>query len=66
MPKMGGLDTLKAFRKEENLKSIPVIVLTSVKEPEAIREAAASQVEDYMVKPLPPHELKKRIRKYLG
>jgi len=66
IPKMGGLDTLKAFRKEENLKSIPVIVLTSVKEPEAIREAAASQVEDYMVKPLPPHELKKRIRKYLG
>jgi CheY-like chemotaxis protein len=52
MPKMNGIEFLRAMRADEALRSIPVIVLTTSKE-ERDRVATFDQcVAGYMVKPV--------------
>jgi CheY-like chemotaxis protein len=52
MPKMGGLEFLEAFRRDQSLRTIPVIVLTTSKEQKDIRASYDLGVVGYMVKPV--------------
>lgn len=52
MPKIGGLDVLKAIRKDERTKLIPVVVMTSSKEDSDIVESYKLGVNSYIVKPV--------------
>jgi CheY-like chemotaxis protein len=52
MPKMGGLEFLEAFRRDQSLRTIPVIVLTTSKEQKDIRASYDLGVAGYMVKPV--------------
>jgi CheY-like chemotaxis protein len=51
MPRMNGLEFLKAMRNDEDLRRIPVIVLTSSKGEQELLETYEYGVAGYMVKP---------------
>jgi CheY-like chemotaxis protein len=51
MPKVTGLDVLKALKSDEQLKAIPVVVLTSSRETEDLMEFYKHGVNAYVVKP---------------
>jgi CheY-like chemotaxis protein len=51
MPKMNGLEFLKAIKNDEELKRIPVIVLTNSKGDEDVVESYRHGVAGYIVKP---------------
>jgi CheY-like chemotaxis protein len=52
MPRMDGLEVLKSMRADENLKSIPVVMLTSSNEERDVVQSYALGVNAYVVKPV--------------
>lgn len=50
MPKMNGLDFLSFIKKDEDLKSIPVIVLTNSDNTEHIQQVLDAGATTYLVK----------------
>jgi CheY-like chemotaxis protein len=52
MPKIDGLQVLKAIRDDPRTKSIPVVIMTSSREEKDITDTYASGVNAYVVKPL--------------
>ncbi len=52
MPKMDGFDALKKIKRDSKLKNIPVLMLTSLSDPDDREEALSSGAERYLVKPL--------------
>ena len=65
MPTMTGLELLKAIRSDENLKSIPVIMVTAEALKDNIVAAAQAGVNDYIVKPFTAASLEEKIAKVL-
>jgi CheY-like chemotaxis protein len=51
MPRMNGLEFLKVMKNDEDLRRIPVIVLTSSKGEQELMETYEHGVAGYMVKP---------------
>ncbi|HEY7985357.1 MAG TPA: response regulator [Methylophilaceae bacterium] len=52
LPKMGGLEVLKAIRVDERYYQIPVVVLTSSKEEQDIVRSYSYAVNSYIIKPV--------------
>jgi len=52
MPKMSGIEFLKIIKADENLKTIPVIVLTTSKEKKDVLDCFELGAAGYMVKPV--------------
>ncbi|MFF7710929.1 response regulator [Pseudomonas sp. NPDC007930] len=52
LPKVDGLEVLKAVREAEELRSIPVVMLTSSKEEPDLQRAYQLGVNAYVVKPV--------------
>lgn len=52
MPKMNGIEFLQVAKKDDSLKSIPVIVLTTSKEQQDRIESFKFGVAGYMIKPV--------------
>nr|WP_170272576.1 chemotaxis response regulator CheY [Litorivicinus lipolyticus] len=63
MPGMSGLDLLKKVRADENLKHIPVLMVTAEAKREQIIMAAQAGVNGYVVKPFTAATLKEKIEK---
>jgi two-component system chemotaxis response regulator CheY len=63
MPGMEGLELLKIVRKDPNLKTTPVLMVTAESKRELIMEAAKSGVNGYIVKPFTAATLKEKIDK---
>ena len=63
MPKLQGIDLLRAVRANDKLKALPVLLLTAEAKPQQIVEAAKAGVNDYVVKPFTPETLQKKIEK---
>lgn len=65
MPGMQGIDLLKAVRADadENLKNIPVLMVTAEQKKEQIVEAAQAGVNGYIVKPFTALILKEKLEK---
>jgi len=66
MPKMSGLELLKAVRSDENLKDIPFVMVTAEAQKENILEAIKYKVNQYIVKPFTPETLKEKLEKVFG
>lgn len=63
MPGMDGLTLLKTVRADENLGSIPVLMVTAEAKREQIVIAAEAGVNGYVVKPFTAITLKEKIDK---
>ena len=63
MPGMQGIDLLKAVRPEENIKTLPVLMVTAEQKREQIVAAAEAGVNGYIVKPFTAATLKEKIDK---
>mgnify|MGYP000748914857 CR=1 FL=1 len=63
MPGMQGIDLLKAVRADENLKTLPVLMVTAESKREQIIEAAQAGVNGYIVKPFTAATLNEKLGK---
>ena len=63
MPGMQGIELLKEVRSDENLKSLPVLMVTAEQKKEQIVEAAQAGVNGYIVKPFTAQILKEKLEK---
>ena len=61
MPGMDGLEACRRIRSEEQLKHLPVIVVTAKTEPPDIMDAYTAGATDYIRKPVIPVELVARV-----
>ena len=52
LPKLDGLEVLKAIRESDDLRSIPVVMLTSSREEPDLQRAYSLGVNAYVVKPV--------------
>ncbi|MGX9417287.1 chemotaxis response regulator CheY [Vibrio sp. RC27] len=63
MPGMQGIDLLKNIRADDNLKHLPVLMITAEAKREQIIEAAQAGVNGYIVKPFTAGTLKEKLDK---
>ena len=63
MPEMDGLSLVKAIRSDEELKHLPVLMVTAEAKKENVMEALKAGVNNYIVKPFTPEVLKEKMEK---
>jgi len=61
MPKMEGLELLKAIRSDARIAKTPVLLVTAESKKEKIIQAAQAGVNDYVVKPFNAETIKTKI-----
>jgi two-component system chemotaxis response regulator CheY len=64
MPKMSGIDTLKALRQAG--RKTPVIMVTTEAEKSRVIEAIKCGANDYLIKPFTPDQLAAKVKSVLG
>ena len=63
MPKMTGIDLLKAVRADASLEGLPILMVTAEAKREKIVEAAQAGVNGYVVKPFTAAVLQEKIER---
>ena len=63
MPKMTGIELLRAIRQDDDLKDIPVLMVTAESKKENIMEAVQAGVNNYIVKPFNSKTLEEKLNK---
>ena len=63
MPKMTGIDALKALR--EAGKKVPVIMVTTEAEKSRVIEAIKTGANEYLIKPFSPEQLAAKVKNVL-
>lgn len=66
MPEMNGIEFVKAIRSNDQLKHLPILMITTVAERENIMTALAAGVTNYIVKPFDAETLKKKLDEILA
>jgi len=66
MPKMTGLDLLKAVRGDANTANIPFIMVTAEAQQDNIILAVKAKVSQYIVKPFTAETLAEKLEKIFG
>jgi CheY-like chemotaxis protein len=61
MPKISGLEALKVIKADEHLKTIPVVILTSSREPTDLTDCYEYGANAYVVKPMDFGEFSKVV-----
>ena len=63
MPRLSGIELLKAVRTSEEWKDLPFLMVTAEGQKENVIEAVKSKVSNYIVKPFTPETLAEKIKK---
>lgn len=66
MPRMSGLELLKAVRSDNRLGDMPFLMVTAEAQKENVIEAAKAKVSNYITKPFTAETLAEKINKILG
>jgi len=61
MPVLNGVELLNLIRADEKYKDLPFIMLTSIADKEKILEVIGQSVDSYILKPICPDVLSKRV-----
>ena len=61
MPVMDGMEMLDMLRSHEDLKTVPVVMLTAERSRDMVAEFAKKGVRDYLVKPFREQEIVERV-----
>jgi CheY-like chemotaxis protein len=62
LPRVGGLEVLQQVKSDDNLKTIPVVVLTSSNEEKDMMRSYKLGVNAYVVKPVDFHEFVNAVK----
>ncbi len=65
MPKMSGLELLKAVRSDDQLADLPFLMVTAEAQKENVIEAVKAKVSNYIIKPFTAETLAEKINKIL-
>jgi CheY-like chemotaxis protein len=65
MPYMDGIELTKNIRADENLKGLPVIMVTTEADEEEKKKAQEAGVDDYLVKPANAEQISDSVKKIL-
>jgi two-component system chemotaxis response regulator CheY len=66
MPDMNGLELISEMKKDELLKSIPVIMTTVEGSQQRVKEFLEKGAADYIKKPFTPEEIRDKLYKVMG
>lgn len=66
MPVLNGFELLKTMKASENLKALPVLMLTTEGEKANINKAIQAGAANYMLKPFNSPDLVKKVMQCLG
>ncbi len=66
MPEMGGFEVMEEIQKDENLKKIPVIVISNSGQPVELTRAKNLGAKDWIIKTeFDPQEVIEKVKKYI-
>jgi len=65
MPNMDGYELIRNIRANEQYKSIPIIILSSLSKDEDIKEGMDAGANSYLIKPFNTKRIQYEISKYL-
>jgi len=65
MPRMSGLELLKAVRSDEQLADLPFLMVTAEAQKENVIEAVKARVSNYIIKPFTAETLAEKINQIL-
>jgi two-component system, chemotaxis family, chemotaxis protein CheY len=66
MPEKDGLEVVKECRASRDLKDIPIVIITAESEQDRVSQALLAGATDYIVKPISPAVLQKKVEKLLS
>ena len=66
MPEMNGLEFLAEIKKDELLKEVPVILITTESSEKRMQEAFELGAKGFIKKPFLPQEVKEHLHEVLG
>ena len=66
MPNMNGLELISEIKKDEMLKSIPVVMVTTEGSEKRIQESMKLGASGYIKKPFLPEEIKRTLSAIMG
>jgi two-component system chemotaxis response regulator CheY len=61
MPKVTGLELLKAVRSDDSMKNIPFLMVTAEGQKDNIVQAVQAGVSNYVVKPFTPETIQEKL-----
>ena len=61
MPKLDGTEVLKLLKADQELRKIPVIMITTTDDPREVEKCHAIGCSNYITKPVDPAELQAKI-----
>ena len=65
MPRLSGLDLLKAIKNNEQTRNIPLIFVTAVDQAQSVQEGLDLGAVDYITKPFKVSEVIGKVRHYV-
>ena len=67
MPKMGGFEVIEKVGQDEELKNIPIIIISNSGQPVELNRAKELGIRDWLIKTdFDPEEVVNKVRKQLG
>ncbi len=66
MPVMDGYEVCRSIKGDDELKKIPIILLTAKSASIVVDMVNKLEADGYLVKPFDPDELLKEVRKFIG
>jgi len=66
MPKMDGFEVCQEIKRGSETRNIPVLMITARKDPESRKRGLEVGASEYLVKPIHPAEVLRKVQEYLG
>ncbi|MBF0509195.1 MAG: tetratricopeptide repeat protein [Deltaproteobacteria bacterium] len=66
MPRLNGLDLLRLIRDDDQLKSLPFLMVTGEVDAATMTEAAETSVDSYVIKPFGPRTLMEKVNQVIS
>jgi CheY-like chemotaxis protein len=66
MPVLDGFAVLSEIKADNNLRDIPVIIVSAADDSKSIVKGIKQGADDYITKPIDAEHLKKKVKEHLG
>ncbi len=66
MPKMDGFEVCQEIKGNAETSGIPILMITARKDPESRKRGLEVGASEYLVKPIHPAEVLRKVQEYLG